>query len=254
MFTVLKHREVEAPKANSDHLGTVTEPREAVGLVDADVAKKSKKGKDKEGKKHKGKEKEKKSKTRSPTEENHETVKSKKDRHPAPSAAVGDLLDLGTEIFVPSVVSSVVSDSSSKPKKPKTAVSPANNVEDPTMGVFSPHVVDTDGFEMLISKSSSKWASGSVSLRYNADQKAKMAFKAIATRLRAHQVDTEHSKSCSFCAKHVSANGFLFVLAKASSKDGGIINADIKCLMPSKHDSQAAVDAVIASLSSLSLV
>jgi hypothetical protein len=242
---------VEAPKSENRQLSTIAE-LSAVAVDDTDVKKKSRgKGKDKEGK---PKDKDKKSKSKSLTEEG-KTKKSKHSTASAPASAVDDLLGLGYADFLPAAAASSAPQPSTKEKSKKHSAAssvPPHAIVDPALNAFSPHEVDSEGFGMLISKSSSKWASGSITVPYNAEQKAKVAFKAIANRLHCYQVETEHSKACSFCGKHTSGSGFLFVLAKASSKDGGVITADVKCLLSSKQESQAVVDAVVASLSSMS--
>jgi hypothetical protein len=254
--------------------------------------KKSKKGKDKDGHKDKEKEKDakhgkhkdkSKDKGKDKAVDDGTAPKVKKSSKSAASSsssnAVDDLLGLGySDLTSPTTAAASSSSSASmsmaaamsgqglgmgmgmgagtekeKDKEKKSKKHSSGAAEDPAMSVFAPHVLDAEGFAIMLGKSSSRWASGSVTLRYDAaNTKAKHVFKAIAARLHAHQVESESSKACSLCAKHVSGSGYLCVLAKVS-KDGGTANVDVKCLLGSKQESQSAVDSVVASLSNLSL-
>lgn len=105
----------------------------------------------------------------------------------------------------------------------------------PICALFTPHQVDDSGFAMLISKSSSKWASASAKL--NSSSKAKTALKGIAAFLRAHTVEVEATKAASMCSK--SANGgIVCCLVKCKGKEELSITIEIKCLCGSKDESQ----------------
>ena len=119
----------------------------------------------------------------------------------------------------------------------------------PVCAMFSPYVLNEDGFSSNISKSSSRW--GSSSARVVSTIKAKHAIKSIATFLRAHVVEEESSKAASMCAK--SASGAkVYCLCKASKSDGPL-SCDIKVLGSSKSESQSLADALSSALGELSL-
>ena len=115
---------------------------------------------------------------------------------------------------------------------------------------FSPNKLDEQGFQTLIAKSSSRWASSSAKVPCSSG-KPKSALKAVASFLRAHMVEDENSRAASLSAKSASG-GSVCCLAK-SSKDGLSVTVDIKCLCASKGESKSLADAISEALGDLSL-
>jgi hypothetical protein len=101
---------------------------------------------------------------------------------------------------------------------------------------------------MLISKSSSKWASASAKL--NSTSKAKTALKGIAAFLRAHTVEVEATKAASMCSKAANG-GIVCCLAKCKGKDEISITVEIKCLCSSKEESQQLATSIAEVLGDL---
>jgi len=118
----------------------------------------------------------------------------------------------------------------------------------PICATFTPHQVDDSGFAMLISKSSSKWASASAKL--NSTSKAKTALKGIAAFLRAHTVEVEATKAASMCSKAANG-GIVCCLAKCKGKDEISITVEIKCLCSSKEESQQLATSIAEVLGDL---
>jgi hypothetical protein len=113
----------------------------------------------------------------------------------------------------------------------------------------TPHGVDEDGFAGLVGKSSSRWASQKTSIPLQGSKKS--AIKSLAAVMNAHVVEAEATKAASLCAKAPN-NSIICALVKFG-KDGSSVSVDVKCLGPSKTESQQAVDAVTQALQTISL-
>lgn len=115
----------------------------------------------------------------------------------------------------------------------------------PVSANFSPLQMDEQSFAAALSKSSSRWASKSVTLSVSC--KAKTAFKAIGGLLHAHTVESESTKATSFCCKNDN-NDKVFILAKYNSASNNL-QVDIKCLAAkNKEDASLTADCIAQSL------
>lgn len=114
---------------------------------------------------------------------------------------------------------------------------------------FSPNKLSEEAFGTLMGKSTSKWGTATTP-RIGYSSKAKSAFKAIATFLHAHTVDSETSTKAVNMASKTHSGAYVCCLAK--SKSDAIV-VDIKVLGSTKAEGQALADAIATALSALSL-
>jgi hypothetical protein len=121
----------------------------------------------------------------------------------------------------------------------------------PPTATLTPHKVDEQGFALLLGKSSSRWAAGSVKVPFGSTSKAKSVLKGVGSFLRAHVVEGEATKAASMCAKTPSG-GIVCVLVKISEAKSQA-GVDVKCLCGTKAESQAMVEGIVGALGELSL-